>query len=163
MSKNGLLWVGVLLAGVILSCEKPEPYDEEAQYLKDEAIIKHWADTSKVALTKDPSGLYYTIINPGTGLKSPTQTDTLSVLYSGKLLTDTVRVSSTSDEVTYNFVLANSIEAWKIGLPLIKEGGIIRLVVPSKMAYRNFDVVAGVPKNSVLDFQITLKKIASKK
>jgi FKBP-type peptidyl-prolyl cis-trans isomerase FkpA len=162
MSKSGLLWVGVLLAGVILSCEKPEPYDEGAQYLIDEAIIKHWADTSKIELIKHPSGLYYKVIEQGTGLKSPDSTDNLQVLYTGKLLTDSI-ISATTDTVTYKFLLGNSIEGWKKGLPLIKEGGRIRLLIPSKMAYRNYDVVAGVPKNAVLDFDISLKKIVVKK
>ena len=162
MSKSGLLWVGVLLAGVILSCEKPEPYDEEAQYLKDEAAIKHWADSLKIDLVKDPSGLYYKVIEVGTGLKSPGLTDNLQVLYTGKLLTDSV-ISATTDTVTYKFLLGNSIEGWKKGLPLIKEGGRIRLLIPSKMAYRNYDVVAGIPKNAVLDFDISIKKIVVKK
>jgi FKBP-type peptidyl-prolyl cis-trans isomerase FkpA len=162
MSKSGLLWALILIIGVIASCEKPEPYDEDAQYLKDEILIKKWADTNKTELIKDPSGLYYKIINPGIGLKSPALTDTLEVQYIGKLLTDSV-ISKTNDETTYKFVLNNSIEGWKQGLPLIKEGGRIRLLIPSKMAYKNYDVVTGVPKNSVLNFEIFLKKLVVKK
>jgi FKBP-type peptidyl-prolyl cis-trans isomerase FkpA len=161
MSKSGLLWVLIILMGVMASCEKPEPYDEAAQYLNDEALIKNWAVTSKTELIKDPSGLYYNIIDPGTGQRPPTLTDNIQVLYTGKLLTDSV-ISATTDTVTYKFVLGNSIEGWKKGLPLIKEGGRIRLLIPSKMAYRNYDVVERVPKNSVLNFEIFLQKIVVK-
>lgn len=149
--------------GFIASCEKPELYDENAQYLLDEALIKNWADTSKTELKKDSSGLYYRIIQEGTGLKAQNLEDRLQVLYTGKLLTDTIVFSKTTDTVTYKFLFGNSIEGWKKGLPLIKEGGRIRLIVPSKMAYRNYDVVPLVPKNSVLDFDITIQKIIAKK
>ena len=165
MSKAGLSWIVVLLAGFLASCEKPEVYDENAQYLIDEALIKLWADTSKTntTLTKDTSGLYYHIIDAGTGANSPALTDNIQVLYTGSLLTDSIIISKTTDTVTYKFLLGNSIEGWKKGLPLIKEGGRIRLLVPSKMAYRNYDVVLGVPKNSVLNFEIFLQKIVVKK
>jgi FKBP-type peptidyl-prolyl cis-trans isomerase FkpA len=163
MSRTGLLWTLLLLMGFIASCEKPELYDENAQYLLDEALIKNWADTSKTELKKDSSGLYYRIIQEGTGLKAQNLEDRLQVLYTGKLLTDTIVFSKTTDTVTYKFLFGNSIEGWKKGLPLIKEGGRIRLIVPSKMAYRNYDVVPLVPKNSVLDFDITIQKIIVKK
>jgi FKBP-type peptidyl-prolyl cis-trans isomerase FkpA len=163
MSRTGLLWTLLLLMGFIASCEKPELYDENAQYLLDEALIKNWADTSKTELKKDSSGLYYRIIQEGTGLRAQNLEDRLQVLYTGKLLTDTIVFSKTTDTVTYKFLFGNSIEGWKKGLPLIKEGGRIRLIVPSKMAYRNYDVVPLVPKNSVLDFDITIQKIIAKK
>lgn len=163
MSRTGLLWTLLLLMGFIASCEKPELYDENAQYLLDEALIKNWADTSKTELKKDSSGLYYRIIQEGTGLKAQNLEDRLQVLYTGKLLSDTIVFSKTTDTVTYKFLFGNSIEGWKKGLPLIKEGGRIRLIVPSKMAYRNYDVVPLVPKNSVLDFDITIQKIIAKK
>ena len=165
MSKAGLSWIVVLLVGFLASCEKPEEYDENAQYLIDEALIKQWADTSKTntVLTKDPSGLYYNIIEPGTGSKSPELTDNIQVIYTGSLLTDSIVISKTTDTVTYKLLLGNSIEGWKKGLPLIKEGGRIRLLIPSKMAYRNYNVVSRVPKNSVLNFQIFLQKIVVKK
>jgi FKBP-type peptidyl-prolyl cis-trans isomerase FkpA len=161
MSKSGLLWVLFILTGVMASCEKPEPYDEAAQYLIDEALIKSWAVTSKTELTKDPSGLYYNIIDPGAGQRPPTLTDNIQVLYTGKLLTDSI-ISQTTDTVTYNLLLGDGIEGWKKGLPLITEGGKIRLLIPSKMAYRNYNIVSGVPKNSVLNFEIFLKKIVVK-
>ena len=151
----------VLLAGLLASCEKPEIYDEKAQYLVDEALIKDWAVKKKVELTKDTSGLYYDIIDPGTGITSPKLTDNIEVRYTGRLLSDSL-ISASVDTVTYKFLLGNSIAGWKTGLPLIKEGGRIRLLVPSKMAYRNYDVVTGVPKNSVLNFDITLQKIVKK-
>lgn len=162
MSRTGLLWTLLLMLGFLASCEKPEVYDEAGQYLIDEALIKKWADSTKTELIKDSSGFYYKILEEGTGVKPPALTDTISTLYIGKLLTDSV-FSRTTDSVVYKFVLESGIEGWKRGLPLIKQGGRIRLLIPSKMAYRNYDVVAGVPKNSVLNFEVSLIKIAVKK
>lgn len=162
MFKNGLLWVSLLFAGFIAACEKPEVYDKDAQYQIDEALIKRWSDSTSIALTKHESGLYYKIVSPGEGTLPVELADTLTVIYTGKLLNDSL-ISASTDTLGYKFVLEKSIPGWRNGLPLIKEGGQIRLLVPSAQAYKNYDVVSGVPKNAVLNFVINLKKVAKKK
>ncbi|MGY4385332.1 FKBP-type peptidyl-prolyl cis-trans isomerase FkpA [Pedobacter sp. UYP24] len=159
MLKNRLLWVLLLVAGVIAACEKPEVYNEVKQYQIDEALIKKWSDSTKISLTKHESGLYYKIVSPGTGTLPVELTDTLTVLYTEKLLNDTL-ISQTTDTIGYKFILEKSIPGWINGLPLIREGGQIRLLIPSGQAYKNYDVVTHVPKNAVLNFVINLKKVA---
>lgn len=157
MLKSRLL-LGILFAVCILAaCEKPEAYNEEAQYEIDEALIKKWADSTKTALIRDDSRLYYQIIDEGTGTGTLELTDTLLVLYEGRLLTDSV-FSRTTDTLTYRFVLGKAIPGWQKGLPHIKEGGKIRLLVPSPLAYRQHPI-DNVPANSVLNFTIDLKKV----
>ncbi|MES2828291.1 MAG: FKBP-type peptidyl-prolyl cis-trans isomerase [Bacteroidota bacterium] len=164
MLKNGLWYGFFILAGFIAACEKPEPYDEEAQSLKDEALIKAWSDSTHISLAKHESGVYYKIVSPGSGISQIELTDTLTVLYQGKLLIDSViGGTATTDTVGYKFVLESSIPGWRNGLPLIKEGGRIRLLVPSAQAYKNNNIVAGIPKNAVLDFDVQLKKVAKRK
>ena len=162
MLKNGLLCGFFILAGLLTACEKPEVYNADEQYKKDEELIKKWSDSTHISLTKHESGLYYKIVSEGSGTVAVDQTDTLTVLYTGKLLTDSI-ISRTTDTVGYSFILSNSIPGWRNGLPLIKQGGQIRLLVPSAQAYKNYDVVAGVPKNAVLNFIIELKKVAKQK
>ena len=160
----GLLSLVCLFA----ACEKAEVYNEQAQYEIDEALIKTWADTSGVVLTKHESGVYYNIINEGTGTDVVALDDTLRVQYEGKLLTDSV-FSQALETDTFRFVLNTVMPGWQKALPLLKEGGEIRLLVPSKLGYRNYDVSYGglsgpfVPANSVLNFRIELIKVLKKK
>jgi len=142
------------------ACEKKGVYDEAAQLAIDELRIKEWDDTTGVGLLRHESGLYYKIINEGDG-DTPTLEDSLSVEYEGRLLGDSSAFSSANDLKPYNFRLKKSIAGWKTGLPLIKEGGRIRLVIPSPLGYKDFEITK-VPKNSVLDFTIDLKEIKEK-
>ncbi|WP_316791196.1 FKBP-type peptidyl-prolyl cis-trans isomerase [Pedobacter frigoris] len=161
----GLIFIGCAFA----ACEKPEAYNEQSQYDIDEALIKKWSDSSKVVLTKHESGIYYNIIKEGTGTEGVTLDDTLKVQYEGKLLTDSVFSQTTAETDTFRFVLKTVMPGWQKGLPLVKEGGEIRLLIPSKLGYRNYPVKYGelprqqVPANSVLNFKIDLKKVVKKK
>ncbi|WP_256003718.1 MULTISPECIES: FKBP-type peptidyl-prolyl cis-trans isomerase [Pedobacter] len=160
MLKSRLL-VGLFVIVGAAACEKPEPYDAEAQYAKDEERILRWADTSGTALTKDASGLYYEIIENGTG-ESITERDSLAVFYEGRLLDSANTVfSSSSGETPYRFNLKESIEGWKRGLPLVKGGGQIRLLIPSTMAYKDFPV-SNVPLNSPLHFRVEIFEVVKK-
>jgi FKBP-type peptidyl-prolyl cis-trans isomerase FkpA len=161
MLKNRLL-LGVVFAVVaFVACEKSKPYDEEGQYVIDEALIKRWADSTKTTLIKDKSRLYYQILKEGTGAAISGLTDTLTVEYTGRLLNDTVFNDSTKTD-PYKFLLKNVMPGWQSGLPLIKEGGQIRLLVPSPLAYRQYPIDR-IPANSVLHFVIELKKVAKQK
>jgi FKBP-type peptidyl-prolyl cis-trans isomerase FkpA len=44
---------------------------------------------------------------------------------------------------------------WKLGLPLIKAGGKIKLYLPPSLGYGN-SVSGNIPANSILVFEITL-------
>jgi FKBP-type peptidyl-prolyl cis-trans isomerase FkpA len=59
------------------------------------------------------------------------------------------------------FVLGTLIDGWKIGVPLIKKGGQIRLYIPPSLGYGSSDVRDNqgrviIPGNSILIFDITL-------
>lgn len=143
------------------ACEKPEVYNVEEHYAIDEAKILKWADSTRIELTRHESGLYYHIDTLGTGTAAPELTDTLIVQYVGKLLRDSI-IGQTSQTQPYRFVLGNGIPGWKAGLPLIRLGGTIRLLIPSTLAYRD-QSVPPVPPNSPLDYRIFIKEIRKKK
>jgi FKBP-type peptidyl-prolyl cis-trans isomerase FkpA len=54
-----------------------------------------------------------------------------------------------------NFPLGNVIVGWQIGVPLIKKGGKIRLLIPSGYGYGQGGS-GKIPSNAVLDFDIEL-------
>lgn len=101
--------------------------------------------------TADPSGLYYEIINPGSGI-SPTATSSVSATYTGQLLNGTVFDSSATP---IQFYLNGVIYGWQIGLQLLKKGGTIKLIVPSSLAY-GCQGRGSIPPNAVLYFEVTL-------
>ncbi|HMI03010.1 MAG TPA: FKBP-type peptidyl-prolyl cis-trans isomerase [Pedobacter sp.] len=161
MLKNRLLPGLIFMIGVIAACEKPEVYDPAERFAIEEDSIKLWANANGIELTKHESGLLYHIDTLGTGADAIELTDTLEVEYVCKLLRDTV-VGRVDGGSLYKFALEKGIPGWQSGLPLIREGGQIRLLVPSPLAYR--DVVVGtIPANSPLDFMVRIRNVIKKK
>jgi FKBP-type peptidyl-prolyl cis-trans isomerase FkpA len=54
--------------------------------------------------------------------------------------------------------LGTLIEGWKEGLPYIKKGGSIRLIIPSQLAY-GVQGSGTIPPFSCLDFDIKVKDV----
>jgi len=124
---------------------------------KEESQITGFASSNGITAIKHPSGLYYEIINPGTGA-APTVNSKISITYTGTFLNG----SKFDEKLTPNntasdpaWPLNGLIEGWKTGIPLIKQGGRIKLIVPSSQAYGCEDYYS-IPGNSILYFDISL-------
>ena len=134
------------------SCGKSEaPFDAAKQAAEDDTKILAFIKQNNINATKDPSGLYYEVVKPGTG-PFPAATSTVTVNYNGKLLNG----NSFDANTGLAFRLDGVIRGWTIGIPKINTGGRIRLIVPSGLAYGNRSPGAGIPENSVLDFTVDL-------
>ncbi|MFN0292788.1 FKBP-type peptidyl-prolyl cis-trans isomerase [Pedobacter helvus] len=149
--KTKFLLILVAVITVVSSCSKDD-YDAEKQLAVDDALIVDFIAKNNIPAIKHSSGLYYQIITPGDGA-SVTAASTVGVVYTGKLLNGTQFDQATN---TVSFRLSGVIPGWTIGVPLIKVGGRIRLIIPSTLAYGNESPGAGIPKNAVLDFTIDL-------
>ena len=151
MKKYFLLFTLVIVA--LSACKKKDSFDAAAQATADEATIKNYISLNAIPnAVKDPSGLYYSITNPGTGAH-PTGSSGVTVSYTLTLADRTAIDSRTS---SYFTPLSTLIQGWQIGLPHIGTGGSIILMVPSALAYAN-EVHGNIPANSVLIFNITLQ------
>ena len=128
-------------------CMAVKPETEEPQIL---AFIA--ADSIHAA--RHSSGIYYEIINPGAGT-SPSQKSNVTVTYTGKLLNGTIIDQKTTP---YAADLAGVIEGWQIGIPLIKKGGRIKLIIPSAYGY-GCNGSGAIPPNSVLYYDVSLVSI----
>ena len=122
----------------------------------EEQAVLNYITANSITATKHGSNMYYEILNPGSG-SSPTLCSSVLIKYSGKLTNGTVFESQNSAV----FVLGSLIEGWKIGVPLVKKGGQIRLYIPPTLGYGTTDVKDGngniiIPGGSVLIFDITL-------
>jgi len=78
------------------------------------------------------------------------------VRYKGQLLNGFVFDETKEKPAT--FPLKRLIKGWQTGLPFCREGGKIRLIIPSNLAYsiRNLNVI---PPNSILVFDIEVVEI----
>ena len=134
-----------------LGCKKQETGCTPVKPEVEEPQILNYATKDSINAVKHSSGIYYQIINPGTGA-TPTATSRVSVTYTGKFLNDAKFDESTTP---VSFSLNGVIEGWQIGIPLIKKGGRIKMIIPSAYAY-GCNGNGPIPPNSVLFFDVTL-------
>jgi len=124
--------------------------------VSEEQAVLNYLSANNITATKHGSNMYYEVVQPGAGA-APGLCSGVLVQYSGKLVNGTV-FDSQNNAI---FTLGSLIEGWKVGLPLIKKGGQIRLYIPPTLGYGAVDVKDGsgaiiIPANSVIIFDITL-------
>ncbi|MBC2607747.1 FKBP-type peptidyl-prolyl cis-trans isomerase [Pelagicoccus albus] len=102
------------------------------------------------------TGLFYEIKEKGND-KRPGPSDGVLVRYEGRFLDNTV-FDSTEEKGPIAFNLDEVIPAWSQGMPLIGEGGRIKLYVPSDLGYGD-EGRPGIPPASTLVFDVELLKV----
>ena len=112
----------------------------------------------KEGVTTLPSGLQYVILAEGKG-KQPKATDTVTVQYRGTLIDGAEFDSSYKRGQPATFALNKVIKGWTEGVQLIKEGGKIRLFVPSGLAYGDRGAGAQIGPGTTLIFEIELLSV----
>lgn len=105
------------------------------------------------------SGLEYKVDEAGTGAQ-PKADDTVSVIYTGKLIDGTVFDSSEKHGgKPITFKVQDVIPGWVEGLQLMKEGGKYTFYIPAKLAYGERGAGPAIPPNSTLVFDVHLVKV----
>jgi hypothetical protein len=126
--------------------------DSIPQIAVEENEIQKAIASGKTDATLSHKGLYYTIMKEGSG-KAVQATDTVKIFYKGYLFSDGTIFDQTTDSPR-SFPLNRLIQGWQIGLPLLKTGGKIKLVIPSHLAYSIRTRSPKIPPNSTLVFEI---------
>ena len=124
------------------------------------ATIQAFAAANGINAIAHSSGLYYEIIDPGYGATA-TLSSKIVITYTGMLLDGMIfdhrstpnNTQSTGSDSPWK--LSALVEGWKIGIPLIQEGGHIKLIIPSAMGY-GCAPYKEIPGNSILFFDINL-------
>jgi FKBP-type peptidyl-prolyl cis-trans isomerase FkpA len=156
MKKLIFALVCIAAAGYFLACNKSTPGytacggNTPAQ---DSTALLQYADDS-IHVTRDTSGMYFQIIDTGSGV-SPTGTSGLTVTYVARLMNNSI-FDSTSNSNLGGLLLDQLIAGWQIGLPKIKKGGHIKLLIPSALAWSCQGSGTAVPPNSPVYFDIHL-------
>lgn len=127
------IFVFLFLCSMLLnSCGKTTSGCQPVPVISERAQLIAYCSANSINYTEHSSGLLYEIINPGTGV-SPTATSSISVVYTGSHFNNTPFDFSNTPSVF--MPLSNLVDGWKIGIPLIKKGGRIKLILPSALAY----------------------------
>ena len=124
--------------------------EESEEYLKK--------NRSKEGVIETESGLQYSIVEPGEGA-SPTEWSTVEVnqrilLVDGTVIKDTFRTPDTD-----RFTMEEAIAGLKEGLPLMKEGGRFRFVVPPDLAWGKRGAGTKIGPYAALIFDIRLERV----
>ena len=147
--------ITVILAGItmfsIANANTPEENKAQgAAFLAENA--------KKPAIKTTASGLQYEIVSAGTGTKSPSATDNVTVHYKGTTIDGKEFDSSYSRGEPATFPLNHVIPGWTEGVQLMKEGAKYRFFIPSDLAY-GAQGAGPIEPNSTLIFDVELIKI----
>ncbi len=134
---------------VLTACSK----DDVDQAAIDEEIITTYLEDNDISAERDASGLYYRIINKGSGKFSSSAN--LEIRYTGKLMEN----GNIFDSGTIVGPLSRYISGWQIGVPKIETGGTIVLYIPSGLAYGENGAGSSIPPNAVLIFVVDVLSV----
>ncbi len=150
------LAVLLIFSLILSSCGKTDPGGcQPVSVTTERSQLIAYCSANGITYTEHTSGLFYQIIDPGTG-PAPTSTSTISVVYTGKHFNNT-NFDATANPITLS--LSNVIDGWKIGIPLIKKGGRIKLIIPSALAYSCTGSLPAIQPNEPLFFDVTLTDV----
>ncbi len=123
---------------------------------ESEAFLKK--NRQKPEVIETSSGLQYTVREEGTG-KSPDEWSTVVVNQRILLVDGTVIKDTYHGIETDTFTLEEAIDGLKEGLPLMKEGGKTRFVVPPDLAWGKRGAGLRIGPYAALIFDIRLEKV----
>lgn len=136
-------------------------HEEELRKLSDTNLAEGQAyleaNKAKDGVQVTDSGLQYRVITEGEGVK-PSETDTVTVHYSGKLIDGTEFDSSYARGEPVNFPVNGVIAGWTEALQLMPQGSKWELVIPSDLAYGPGGN-GPIPPNAVLVFEVELLEV----
>ncbi|PWK74222.1 FKBP-type peptidyl-prolyl cis-trans isomerase FkpA [Mucilaginibacter oryzae] len=165
---NRILLVLLLLSAITYGCGKSgvDPLVQyRAQAAIDDKIVSDYiaANPGLNAKRIDTTGVYYIVKSgeQGTGNVLYTSSTQVTVGYTARILTSGTVVAQT-DKFHPTYTLGGVIKGWQLGIPQIKPGGNVRLLVPSRYAYGPYPQDSlKLPANSVMDFQIQLYNVTN--
>lgn len=119
-------------------------------------------NATKPGVKQLENGVQYEVLTEGTG-PSPTATDWVTVHYVGTLIDGTVFDSSITRGQAANYPLGKDvIEGWTATIPRMKVGSKWRIVIPSKLAFKETGSPPAIEPNKTLIFEIELLGIGQK-
>lgn len=131
--KLKLLSIVFIISMLVYGCLKNDDYEpcQPRTLEQDMPAMTKFAADSSINTTQDASGLLYEIIDQGTGAV-PTAGSRIVAKYTGRNLKGEL---FDSGQFPQPYPLSTLIQGWQIGIPKIRVGGKIKLIIPSSLAY----------------------------
>jgi FKBP-type peptidyl-prolyl cis-trans isomerase FkpA len=153
---------------VVVSCTKSDSglASYTVQAAKDDKIVAGYIAanglTGVAKKVTDTSGAYYIIEQQGQGNDLYTLSTLVTVGFTCKTLIGQTLIEQT-DQFHPSYTLGQTILGWQLGLPKIKKGGTIRLLLPSRYAYGPYPQpnIGIDTANAILDFNIQVYNISN--
>jgi len=145
-------------AGAALSASQQKITEAKFEGTKASGAAFLADNAAKDGVTTTESGLQYTIITQGEGLK-PNATDTVTVHYRGTLLDGTEFDSSYSRNQPASFGLNQVIPGWTEGVQLMNIGSKYKFVVPYELGYGERGAGQSIGPYETLIFEVELLEI----
>lgn len=143
------LFALAILVIAVTACKKKDT----DQALVDKGIIQKYIKDNALNADSTADGLYYVIADSGIG-PNPTVYSIVNVYYKGYLTNNTI-FEQTTPGLPREFALQGTIKGWQEGVPFIKKGGKIKLLIPSALGY-GATATGSISANSVLIYDIEL-------
>ncbi len=148
--KNLILLLSICFV-CLSSCKKDDPVDQLAT---DRMLIQEYIANNNLDAQESQDGIFYVIEREGTG-EQPSTMSEVEVDYEGFLLDGSKFDSSYDRGERFKTFLFNVIPGWQFGIPLTREGGKIKLIIPSHLGYGTTGA-GEIPPNAVLVFNVEL-------
>lgn len=137
------------------SCDKTSlssQIDEIRTYLDDMGMLDQAIETDE--------GVFIVFSNEGTGTETPDINSTINVKYTGRLF-DGKDIFDTTNGITQQQNLNQTISGWRISLPYFKVGSVGTVYIPAAHAYGTTTDITGstgvvIERGSILEFDIEL-------
>lgn len=157
--KKSIIYLFSLLTMILASCSKKseDVCDVNAPAIRQEQLdqLKDYVEKNHPDAIYNDHGFYYEVIVDGNAQKTPTGCSDVRVNYSGTLADG--KEFDKANNVVFN--LRTLIPGWRIALPIIKEGGIINIVLPADLAYGDAGIENIIPRGAITVFKIELLEV----
>lgn len=153
------IFIFSMLLGINLANAEPgSEFDQ--QITKNQQIGSQFLAQNRLkpGIVTLPDGLQYKVLVQGKGPK-PTQNDTVTVNYAGKLINGTEFDSSYKRGEPATFPLSGVISGWTEALQLMPQGSVWELYIPASLAYGEQGMPPVIGPNETLIFKVELLDI----
>lgn len=143
-------------------------YPETTQLERDDRMIQDLISSKGLSMTKDPSGIWYSISNAGSDTLPITETSTIQVSYTGRFMNGAVFEigTGTSFDLSPDTRMQHTwINGWRRVIPgKLRKGGKMRMIIPSRLGSgksESRDEFGNIvlPGNAVLDFDVEILSV----
>ncbi|MET1055297.1 MAG: FKBP-type peptidyl-prolyl cis-trans isomerase [Pedobacter sp.] len=131
-------------------------FPDTTQAQLDDRLIQAFVTSKGLSMTKDPSGVWYSVSAAGSGTYPITVNSTIQTSYTGRFTDGTVFDSSTDR----TFEIAGVVAGWAKVIPgRLQKGGKIRMIIPSRLGYGKSGDGTIIPGNAILDFDVEILSV----